>query len=95
MAKCAVKGLTKRGYLVAQAMKRTRDYDEIMEKEIMKNTDDVIRCFSVSKNGKKVGNEMVNVSKMFPHFSSAKNVDAIQKEIQEALYEAYASLETN
>ena len=93
---CAVKGLTKRGYLVSQAMKRTRDLDEIMEKEIIRNTDDTIRCYKFkNENGKIVGREMVNVSKRFPiSVSTLKKEDEIQEEIQRQLDEAYASLVT-
>ena len=93
---CAVKGLTKRGYLVSQAMKRTRDFDEIMEKEIIRNTDDTIRCYKVkNEKGEIVGHKMVNVSKSFPiSVSTLKKEDEIQEEIQRQLDEAYASLVT-
>ena len=94
--KCAVTGLTRRGYLLGQAMKRTRDYDEIMEKEILKNTDDTIRCFSVLKTRKIIGHEMVNVSKMFTiSVTSIEKESDIQKQIQKQLEDAYASLDIN
>lgn len=91
--KCAVRGLTTRGQLLARAMRRTRDLDEIMEQEILKNTDDTIRCYKVKKDGKVVGYKTVNVSKMFPiSVSTIKKDDKIQEEIQSQLDEAYASL---